>query len=1366
MKKIAALAGKTAILLACICIILLIAAAVYVRTAHFSARIEAIVRRELPKAIHGNIDFDSIVLAFPPAATVYGLEMQHRDTATPEIACRKLTATLALFPLLSKKLVFPRVSASGLDVLLDMSASPNLVGLFVRQDSAAVQPRQQSGDSPVSVFIRRISIDSSAFTFRDAGSTVDIRLEKLAIRGTLKNTSTIDARLDCRSAVAVIGSLTIHSDSVGTVAHVTGAGTSLARTAIVFSDGGRFSGALTIPYSSDSAWHADVDLNADSSLITALPFLPAQLTIGKTLALSVLLDGPLQQPQISLEANVTACRYRTLNIDTIHATSQYDTSGNLSLDVRVRSRHIAGSVTASAAAPGLLTQPRLQSYTVETAFDINDAGKLFNAANSPVTFTGGSGSVSAAMSGPSFTAFPSHAELSIAMQSLFGNNKRLPGLLVKGSLKTDSIAVHGNFGDNLVLNASGMLDLSRLNARATVALQEPGLISHLFPPLPMNGTMHGTADFSGTPAAPQVQVSLRGDSLTWPGITCDSIDASLSIQDGKVNLDTAALALHGTLDSLLSVSGTGGSGIFSADIAASGPPDSLQSTAGIRVDSLSIYGFAADKMIANVRHTAPGITVPSFELSRENTRISGSLEYELYRKSGRALLAVSSADTQKSIRQGGTIEAAFSTGADSLDGLLSLDNIPVSALRPWLPINASPRGRIALRCTVANTMQNPKADLAFHISELGYENERRLGAIDGTAVLADSLCTATCSVGMAGIQQPLRITALLPFLPSNNWVFDLQHPEKPVIRIAANRMDLSSFSGTYLRDAAMTGILDADIAARYATGEWVPEGRVELSGSSLDFPSQNCAIDAINFVATAHENAAGAADRFRIIMALTTGRISCADIMLDRATVNGTVTKRRAVLDSAGIYYRSGKAVAQGMLPFTGIDSLMKNPKASLQASLTSFPLQLLNPSVQGLAFSSGTISGNLTVTPGESKPEVSGSWSIDSTIIAFDGISPPAGPLFARARLSGDSLVLHKLHSSWGDGSLSGQGAMKLEAGFPAKLALNGYDIPLTVGEEIELVLDTLQSTYSGTFDSSRINGMVVLGPSYIYREISLLAASTAQLDSSKKTSTAGPRLDMSLIIPDNLETRVDIEGGINQASSSIDMLLGGDFHLGGTARTPVYSGQLSVGEGSATYLDRKFTVTEGYARQPTSRKINPLLSVNATAEASDYATGNDYTVFLTLSGDLDSQSIRLVSEPSLPEPQIISLLTFGTTDPGAGDREQLARNRASAIANKSISTIASRYATRAAQEFFDIDKVEIDRTASENTKETGTTVTVSKRVGRNKNITVTYSGKLGDPEDQKAIVSWKVYKFLYVEGETDAEGNAGVDLKIKIRK
>jgi translocation and assembly module TamB len=111
--------------------------------------------------------------------------------------------------------------------------------------------------------------------------------------------------------------------------------------------------------------------------------------------------------------------------------------------------------------------------------------------------------------------------------------------------------------------------------------------------------------------------------------------------------------------------------------------------------------------------------------------------------------------------------------------------------------------------------------------------------------------------------------------------------------------------------------------------------------------------------------------------------------------------------------------------------------------------------------------------------------------------------------------------------------------------------------------------------------------------------------------------------------------------------LLLDGQMTVRGTLAQPRFNGILKVVEGRIQYLDREFELEEGTLRQYEPFEINPDIDISATTQISDLTTANpiEYTISITIRGTLKDPEVTITSSPPLEEPEIVNLLTLGTS-------------------------------------------------------------------------------------------------------------------------
>jgi translocation and assembly module TamB len=235
-----------------------------------------------------------------------------------------------------------------------------------------------------------------------------------------------------------------------------------------------------------------------------------------------------------------------------------------------------------------------------------------------------------------------------------------------------------------------------------------------------------------------------------------------------------------------------------------------------------------------------------------------------------------------------------------------------------------------------------------------------------------------------------------------------------------------------------------------------------------------------------------------------------------------------------------------------------------------------------------------------------------------------------------------------------------------------------------------------------------------------------------------------------------VNLNSNLTFESNLGNMLVDGTVTVAGRPDKPSIAGQFQVLNGFVYYLDRKFTVTQGTIRQYDPQKINPMIDVTATSAVSWYPPQGgkeDYDITLLIKGDLSNPIITLSSVPSLPQQQVISLMTFGTIQMGMGT--DLGPRTGSLVSQQ-----LAGFGTRKLARFLNVESVGIYGNVFGRSSE-GPQLSVTKQVSSR--VVVTYMTGLSTLSQQKILVSYRLMPFLYFEAETDQQAQGGIDLKFR---
>jgi autotransporter translocation and assembly factor TamB len=228
---------------------------------------------------------------------------------------------------------------------------------------------------------------------------------------------------------------------------------------------------------------------------------------------------------------------------------------------------------------------------------------------------------------------------------------------------------------------------------------------------------------------------------------------------------------------------------------------------------------------------------------------------------------------------------------------------------------------------------------------------------------------------------------------------------------------------------------------------------------------------------------------------------------------------------------------------------------------------------------------------------------------------------------------------------------------------------------------------------------------------------------------------LQISLALDDNLVIR----------SPQAQIRAGGTLLLQGTVAQPGVLGTIETQDGRITFRRNRFTLENAVVRFDDPRRIDPYLDVRAITRIRTY----DITMWLT--GRADDLTIRLSSEPPLPQEDLLALVTVGAT------RAELGSSGALTFAGEAAQLLSRDLLGLDPNASF-VDILEFGRTEGGQKQ-----VRVGKRL--DDKTTVIYSGSFADGGQQKLRVEYQLIGPLLLAGEQGFSGGIGGDVILRLR-
>ncbi|NNF71085.1 MAG: hypothetical protein HKN02_02690 [Rhodobacteraceae bacterium] len=230
-----------------------------------------------------------------------------------------------------------------------------------------------------------------------------------------------------------------------------------------------------------------------------------------------------------------------------------------------------------------------------------------------------------------------------------------------------------------------------------------------------------------------------------------------------------------------------------------------------------------------------------------------------------------------------------------------------------------------------------------------------------------------------------------------------------------------------------------------------------------------------------------------------------------------------------------------------------------------------------------------------------------------------------------------------------------------------------------------------------------------------------------------SGPARAYPLRVTVEATNRIFIRG------RGLDAELGGALTLGGTTADIIPQGQFDLIRGRLDILGQRLTLTEG--RATLQGDFDAFLRLVATTQA------DDVTVRVIIEGPASEPEISFVSEPELPEDEVLARLLFGR------GLDTLSPLQAAQLAG-AVATLAGRggdgIIARLRQNF-GLD--DLDVTSNE---DGGTAVRAGKYISDNVYTDVTVDSEGGS----EVTLNLNISPSLTARGSVDEEGQTGIGL------
>jgi|GEM_PF-2842161 len=299
-----------------------------------------------------------------------------------------------------------------------------------------------------------------------------------------------------------------------------------------------------------------------------------------------------------------------------------------------------------------------------------------------------------------------------------------------------------------------------------------------------------------------------------------------------------------------------------------------------------------------------------------------------------------------------------------------------------------------------------------------------------------------------------------------------------------------------------------------------------------------------------------------------------------------------------------------------------------------SFDVQLLHPFFPFFEDFRGQVKGRVTFYGLPNTPTVFGKLKFENGYIHLKNFIQGFNSVSGEARFDNQDIMIDQFSAVIGDGIAQGKGSIKI-AGY-RNIQL---DIPITISPLIFEPLDGIRAKSQGQLHFiGNWFPYVLLGNLSVTE--GLISKEFEQSDSVFiRRSSLLPKVFLKdasqpLLLSINAKT----VSPISIKNSMIDGKVTGDLNISGPAQFPIIQGNSEIVKGSKVlFRENEFRVDQGFVKFLGATELDPEIFLVADARI------DKYDVNMNIQGKSSNPVLRLSSQPTLSEQDIISLLALG---------------------------------------------------------------------------------------------------------------------------
>ncbi len=915
-----------------------------------------------------------------------------------------------------------------------------------------------------------------------------------------------------------------------------------------------------------------------------------------------------------------------------------------------------------------------------------------------------------------------------------------------GKVKLSDQRLQGEFSANIpqIGPLAGLADLSELTGDLRV-----------------QGVVGGSLD------SPEIEAEIKAKDIAYQNFPMDSLVATFAYRGGRAYL--GKLGFSGNLDPIdtlqppFHLSSIGGGITYRGY--ASGPSDSLSGDVTVNLIKPSFGDIRLDEGLLKIVLDGGRIDISPLQLRRDSLLIQVSAEFHMASASGtgridflhispdshhlgdKILDFPADIDSLVDARRAGKITATFAlTEANQLSLQVNGEKLELEKMRSLFPETLDVGGSLEFGLDFSGNLDKPHAGIDFHLRKPRFQLVQ-IDSLTGHCILGDDRFQLE-RLELFDKDHYSSARAIVGLERSETGGYFISDNSLLQGRVQGSDFDLRLIGPLLAPEISLAGRGSYDLSWDGTLANPHPVGTLAVQDGMVETGPNAPAIQHIN-VALSLEDSTLSIQKVDGIIRETPfhlqGRITAFqwqrfDLQMDLAISNfGVITA----------------------------NGIVSQDSVEMAARIKQMDLSLLQPFFPDFTQLSGALNTELTLSGLTTDPQLDGHLEISELMAQPSWLDAPFSEGTIRLDFNQKEVKVDSFFMRMNEGTILFSGNLTHDRGEleSANLQASINNVRINRPKEIILTVRSAQLSYKNQNNYYLLDGDIVLDETRVlanFRPQSILPLAQAV---ERPKQELPPFLQQT-----RLNVRLRESENIWVDNNLARLRLHTELGVVGSPEQPNLTGRVSVEEGYVLYIDRKFKIKQGVVDFIDPDRLNPIIDFKAQTTVTSYQATEPtpYVITLAITGPLDEVVVELASEPPLDKSNIVSLLTLGATRDQLSGKDAEGKDASiSAVLKERAQSISSQrvagYTSQKVGGLLGLDQFTIEGNLFSFDRSWGPQLLASKKISSR--MEITYTTTVGHSNENRFRLDYWLSKHFSLEGETDQQGRAGMNLKYRLR-